>query len=190
MLRSSISIRSADIEASNLITALEAANAALSENGCFRYLMADYWNSEGLFAEYPEGLKQLRQEDCIDGSAFGEVAELRWRKIGNKLRVVLFAEADLSGLPQDVAGVPWADHQDQANRCGDPEERRVLLWGTKHIGDCQWVEARIPRKLTYPDYPEADSSFDHVILHYVEYCDDRGRPVIQRRRSVSAHTGH
>lgn len=187
-MSSSISIRTADIEAANLITALETANAALSEDGRFRYLMADYWNSEGLFAEYSEGLKQLRQEDCINGSAFGETAELRWRKMRSKLRVVLFAEADLSRLPQDISGVPWEDHQDQAERCGDPEERRVLLWGTKHIGDCQWVEARIPRKLTYPDSPDADSTFDHVILHYLEYCDDRGRPVIQRRRSVSAHT--
>ena len=178
-------IHSAEIEPGKLVEVLQTVNTALPDGDQFCYLMADYWNSQGCFTEYPTGLEELRQQDCISGSAFGGAAELRWRKVGDKLRLVFIAEADLAELSPTVQ---WKYEQTEVDRCqGPPDSRSILLWGTRYLGDHRWTEARIPRFLSYPSDPEPGGDFEHVRLHFVEYRDGRGRIVIQRRTCVIGH---
>jgi hypothetical protein len=80
-----LTLRSAEVEHLTLPGVLDEINEALKDSGEFSCLMADYWNSPGTFSDYAIGRQELtsRITDCISGSAFGVVAEMRWRKIGN-----------------------------------------------------------------------------------------------------------
>lgn len=185
-----LTVCSAEIEHADLVKILETVNAVLPEDERFCYLMADYWNGPGCFSDFSAGRQELSQRilDCISGSAFGKAAELRWRKVGGKLRLVLVAEADLSQLPLQGSTVQWENGQTEVKRCKERQIRSILLWGTNYLENrCQWVEARIPRFLSYPVEPQPGGKFTHVRLHFVEYSDERGRAVIQRRTCLTAH---
>lgn len=179
-----LNICSAEINPNDLIEVLDHIDSCLPDTGKFQYLMADYWNSIGCFT-YFKDLSELRHEDCINGSAFGQLAELRWRKVGNVLRLMLVAEADLH---LDNSPVSWKDEGNEVNRwdgkCHPPLS--VLLWGTNYANG-QWFEARIPRHMAYPVEPKPIKSYSHVKLHFIEYRDKTGRAIIQRRFGISAH---
>jgi len=185
-----LTIRSAEIDPNNLVEVLEKVNSVLPKDEQFCYLMADYWNGPGCFAYFSAGQLELSQRlfDCMGGSAFGKSAELRWRKVGNKLRLALIAEADLNQLPLQCSIVQWENEQTEVKRCKDRKIPSILLWGTNYMENHrQWFEARIPRPLSYPIDPQMDGVFTHVGLHFVEYQDERGRAVIQRRTHLTAH---
>lgn len=194
-------LRSADVELGQLPNVLDEVNGVLGGQP-FQYLMADFWDAPGIFTEYGAGVAELRQkvgrslrvEHCLGGSAFGLVCEVRWRKVGASFRLALVAEADLGALPLKGANITWQNEAEERDRCqertpteGDGETRWILLWGTKCRGRREWVEARIPRILTYPADTQMDGLFDHVRLHFVEYHDERGRVVIHRRTGLTAH---
>jgi hypothetical protein len=154
--------------------------------------MVDYWNNPGTFSDYVVGRQELSQRivDCISGSAFGEVAEVRWRKVGSVFRTVLIAEADFSRLPLQGVGTAWRLEDKDIERAlrGDSRpEKSILLWGSRRLPNGNWVEARIPRLLVYPTMQEQDDKYDHVRLHFIEYQDGRGRAIIHRRTHLTGH---
>ena len=185
-------IHSAEIASSALPNLLDELNETLKNTKPFTCLMADYWNDLGNFSDYGVGCQELTGHiaNCMGGSAFGEVAEVQWRKIGNVFRVVLVGEADLGHLPSPGAGAIWCledGQMERARRGNDRCRRPLLLWGSKRLGDGIWVEARIPRRLIYPTMPEQHADYDHVRLHFIEYRDERGRVIVHRRTHLSAH---
>lgn len=185
-------LRSAEVVPSALPGVLDEVNEALKDIGAFSCLMVDYWNSPGTFSDYAVVRQELSQRiaDCVGGSAFGEVAEVRWRKIGSVFRVIFVAEADVDHLPVRGAGVTWRLEDGEIERIlrgNDRSERSILLWGSRLIENGAWVEARIPRALQYPTIPVQQGEYDHVRLHFVEYQDERGRVVIHRRTHLIAH---
>lgn len=179
-----------ETEPSSLTSVLDEVNKALPENGKFQYLMADYWNKQGIFQEYSAGIANLCQEDCINGSVFGKLAEVRWREVGAKLRLALIAKAGMDGFAPS-----WSYMTCDMNRCESCDERSVILWGTRYTDKHGWIEARIPRPLSYPGdvqyikrgKKKEKIDYEHVRLFFVEYQDERGRIVIQRRRDMIAY---
>ena len=172
-------IRLADIAPGDLIKILEEVDAVLPEDRKFKCLMADYWNNKGCFEEYSAAVRGLCQQDCISGSAFGDSAEIRWRKVADKLRAVLIARPGLANIP-DI----WSIEQCQIRRCVNWRIRSNMLWGTRYLHDKGWVEARIPRPINYPAVLKQSPGFEHAQLFFVEYRDERGRAVIQRRKRL------
>ncbi|MBD3181418.1 hypothetical protein GF312_03940 [Candidatus Poribacteria bacterium] len=174
-------------EHDDLITILNDVNNILpqNENEKFQYLMADYWNKQGIFQEYSKGIANLYQEDCINGCAFGKLAEVRWREIGSKLRLVLISNANIN-----ISESCWILKEPDIDRCKSWSIRSVILWGTRYTDKYGWIEARIPRPLIYPKNIKevksktSDSDIDYIRLFFVEYRDERGRIVIQRRRCM------
>lgn len=185
-------LRSGEVALSALPSMLDKVSEALKDTEALSCLMVDYWNSAGAFADYTVGRQELtrRIADCIGGSAFGEAAEVRWRKVGDAFRAVLVAEADLSYLPLQRTGTTWRLEDgeiERALRGNDRSEKSILFWGSRLLTDGTWVEARIPRPLTYPTMQKRSDSYDHVRLHFVEYRDERGRVIIHRRTHLAAH---
>lgn len=169
---------------------LDEINEALKNTGPFSYLMLDYWNGPGTFSHYTVGRQELTRciADCTGGSAFGEVAEVRWRKVGSVLRTVLVAEADLSRLPLHGVGSAWRLEDNDIERAlrGNSRPESILLWGSRRLPNGTWVEARIPRPLVYPTIQEQHDSYDQVRLYFVEYRDERGRVIVHRRTHLTA----
>lgn len=206
-------IRTTLVTPNGLVSLLDTVNAVVP----FRTLMADYWNSPGTFADYEVGKDELtpRVEDCMTGNAFGPSAEMRWRKVGDRFRVVLVAEVAESQLghaaravwqkmvkeenegeivkldSRESADVVWVEEKAEVGRCVSHRTGFRLLWGTKCLHQSQqssrWIEARIPRPLDYPTRPEEGSDYEHVHVHLVEYLDERGRVCTFRRTRLSAH---
>ena len=188
-------LRSAEVAVSALLGVLDEVNVALASLG-FSCLMLDYWNSPGSFCDYTIGRQELerRVTDCQSGSAFGEAAELRWRKIGNVFRLLLITEASGCYLPLRGTSVFWQQEDGEVSRvlrAKDRVERSLQLWGSKRLDNGDWVEARIPRPLNYPSMEEESGEYDHARLFFIEYRDERGRVVIHRRTRLTAHlTSH
>lgn len=181
-------IRTTRVEPQELLTRLTAIHAVAP----FQILMANYWNGDDTFDYYNQGIARLtaRLNDCLDGSAFGEHAEVRWRRVDKKFWLALVADANQQELVNATAGWDCETAEIEMARCrGKPRENSVLLWGTKYLQTSnQWIEARIPRSLAYPVKPEVGSraDYDHVQMHVMEYLDERGRVVAFRRTGLSA----
>lgn len=182
--------------------ALPAVLEAVHRQAQLEFFMADWWNGPGLFTNYAEGLIELQKKvgDCTGGSAFGEKAEICWRQVGEKFRVVLMAEHDLSVLlnSTNAGGAAWKP-SDETRPYKRIEDFEVILWGTECIDETRsansstWIEARIPRKLSYPVKPHQRPSggrdnddFEGVFLKIKAYYDARGRPIIYRRYGLRA----
>jgi hypothetical protein len=201
-----LSILYAEFDPALLPGALRAVND-VSKLDC---VIADWWNGPGLFTFYEadipalfarpgHGAKQVT--DCVAGGSFGESVDVSWRQVGSRFRAVLVAEGVAVSplLAADKAvSVPWQEAKEEVKRRVKDKSEQVILWGTECVGltaegASVWVEARIPRRLTYPVRPQQqpdntppDKNFDGVLLHLTAYLDNRGRVIVYRRRNLTA----
>jgi hypothetical protein len=186
----------------NLLELLPALHSQLR----FHYLMADFWNGDDFFIWYDDALTKLtdRVNDTTQGSAFGDVGELRWRRIGNVLRAALVAEINdqvRQNLSTAIAtlkpklGATNSEHgslHDETQPIVEnylSREGKVLLWGTDRNAQGAWVETRIPKLLYYPVIPQerrAKDEYSRVEMHHIAYADARGQVVAYRHTHLSA----
>lgn len=143
----------------------------------FAYVMLEWWNKPSEFVMWAEGLAALRTSgrDCLSGSAFGDNAEVRWRRVDGRFWLALTSGAAM-GLPG------WRQESTEAWDKNEPKPRHVFLWGTKRTESGEWVERRIPRRLKYPSPPAIETGeTEGVMLEVQEYYDDRGAVFAARR---------
>lgn len=172
--------------------------AAVHQKTALSFLIADWWNGPGIFRDYAAGLNDLKAKagDCISGCAFGPQAEVCWRQVGKWFRLTLVAEQDMSALLSAAAagGAQWQSSH-EPDRLEESEDIEIVLWGTECVdagNPSTWIEARIPRPLSYPVIPAQSQPADHkndfeaVFLKIKAYYDARGRPIIYRRYGLRA----
>lgn len=158
------------------------------------WLMIEWWNQPGTFVTFADGLQELAvaPADTEQGSAFGALCELRWRRVEDRLWLVVAGELDLSGLvgPDDGQLLSW--QEETAETIGwdgkSSDRQELLLWGTDYQGNNDWAELRIPRLLHYPVMPEKKAKLkrEHTRLQVTTYQDAVGRIVLWRRSGVQA----
>lgn len=83
------------------------------------------------------------------GQAFGSISELRWRPKGDQFAVCFIIEKD--ALPEPVSNLA-----ERETLAVEVEDLKIRLWGEHREDDGDtadrpvWIEAQIPRLLTYP----------------------------------------
>jgi len=178
-----------EIEPGQLAACLQAAAACLPSGG-LQALEVEWWNRPAEILEPGKGMEELKNSpaDSPRGSAFGPQAEIRWRKVNDKLRLVITSETALSGLvpASPNQAYPWKSVP--ASTTGwdgsSRRERSLLLWGSDYAGGT-WSELRIGRPLAYPVQPQK-GKVSGVMLKIIEYLDATGQVVLARRAGLLA----
>ena len=146
----------------------------------FIYVMLEWWNQPSELVTWEDGLAGLRASgpDCLSGSAFGEKAEARWRRVDGR-----FWLAVTSSAVMDLLG--WRHESTADWDKKEPKPRQRFLWGTKKTESDEWVELRIPRLLKYPrPHSIKEGEIEGVMLEVQEYFDDRGAVLAARRSGL------
>jgi hypothetical protein len=132
-----------------------------------------------------------RAEDAPDeewrkGHLFTEDWHLRWRRLGDRVRVVaLGSDSSTGDFPSTDS---WGESEaTRSLEDLDSTAREVVLWGRRQAGDEMWLELRIPNLMTPPEqhprgHGEAHSD-EHVrrTLRVVAYREpDTGEAVMSR----------
>ena len=113
-----------------------------------------------------------------EGRVFSEEGEMKWRKIGDKLRVAYFGfitpppklnkhKLELEGLKK--------------------EESRFILWGRRYVKDGvrtnEWIEHQVPHRFTYPVVENKDEN-DRVSLIVENWTNNVGKIIFSRYQSI------
>lgn len=189
-----LQVWAAQIAPEELPQYLRQWEAKIRERQAETWLMIEWWNRPGTFAAFADGLQELAEApaDTEQGSAFGALCELRWRRVEDRLWLVVAGELDLSGLVGPDAEPPLAWKQETAESIGwdgkSSDRQELLLWGTDYQGNNDWAELRIPRLLHYPVTPEKKPRLkrEHARLQVTTYPDAVGRTVLWRRSGLQA----
>ena len=146
---------------------------------------------EGLvMAERPRHVVLTRRGDLPDadwrrGHCFTEDWHLRWRRLGDAVRLVgMWPVPDRSG---------WGEPDAEQSLTGeDATPRSAVLWGRQEEGEEMWIELRIPNLMTPPTQhpsehepgaPGLIDDADHVrrVLHFVTYsANGAAAPALHR----------
>lgn len=144
-----------------------------------------------VMAERPQQVVLGRPGDLPDaewplGHCFTEEWHLRWRRLGDTVRLV--GMGPVPGRPE------WGDPDTEQSLAGeDATPRSAVLWSKQEEGEEMWLELRIPNLMTPPTQhpsgheppsgPEAMDGARHVrrVLHFVTYpSGDAATPDLHR----------
>jgi hypothetical protein len=113
------------------------------------------------------GVSPWRRGHCIAQSG-----HVRWRRLGQKLRVVVAGAPDVpeGRGPEDWVPEGWgAPDETRDLPTAEAESREIVLWGRQQPGEALWLELRIPNLMSAPDqHPAAHD--EEVRDEYVRRC--------------------
>ncbi len=159
---------------------------ALHNGNRFRYVIVAWWDD--IVFEFFDEVTDERIQDSEWGRAFGEKAEVYWRK--DEEGQGFFVRWIFEGEEPP----PISDATPLVELKVEGEERAFLLWGSPYWENGQWKQdgkghricytARIPRLLAYPidDNLASQWSGDNtpVVLRVRVYLGEGGQPVFER----------
>ncbi|MCR4289371.1 MAG: CRISPR-associated protein Csx19 [Candidatus Scalindua sp.] len=100
-----------------------------------------------------------------EGRIFSEEGEIKWRKIGDTLRVVyLGVETPLSNLIEYTHEL----------KCLEKEYDSFILWGQRYIKEGnlmnEWIEQQVPHRFVYP-VVNNDARYDRLGIKIENWTD-------------------
>lgn len=170
-------------ELRNLIDQLHQGNG-------FRYIMVAWWDC--IVFDWFDALKDDELQRSEWGRAFGENAEVCWRKDedGQGFLVRWIFEGR---QPPEITNATQFDEQQKRVQ---GEERAFLLWGAPYWEEKQWKQdgkgrricytARIPRLLEYPidddlaNQWKSPGDLTPLVLKVRVYLGENGQPIFER----------
>lgn len=132
----------------------------------FRFSFAEYAFDENLFSEADQA------------RIFSPKGELRWRRIGEKLRAVYMGEDSFAGL-QDFSA-----YLGELER----EQEELILWGRRLDTQNTWIEQQVPQHFQYP-LPKKGISLGRAALVVEHWMDAAGLPRFSRYHSIKEIKG-
>jgi len=132
---------------SNKITGDKLANLLKSLSTHFNYLIVSDWQDICFVKFNPE---HPAISNSYTGRAFGENAELRWRRDQDNNEFICRWISDDGSCPDGDGWKPLP--QEELSQLTSGEKMGYLLWGELLREDDKdfWYQARIPKKLEYP----------------------------------------
>ncbi len=140
-------------------------------------LLQAFTVAEARFDFYQDDAAFLHQTD--QGRIFAPAAELRWRRMGDLMRVVY-----LGAAPAPAGLVPHPAALEGLT----PARRTLLLWGVRTDQEPEWLEQQVPHRFTYP-LSTAARSRSRVGLVVEDWCDAAGIPRFSRYHHLSEEKG-
>lgn len=125
-----------------------------------------------LYRFTPALLGQMK--DTEQGRIFSPAGELRWRVIGESLRVVYLGEEPGPESLSDCSG--------ELNGLS-PQSRTLLLWGERTNADDEWLEQQVPHRFAFPIEKKAFSRGRAAVV-VEDWLDAGGLPRFSRYREL------
>lgn len=104
------------------------------------------------------------------GRIFSPQGELRWRRCGDKMRVVWLGDAE---APEGLS-----NHSDKLENL-QQEKKEIILWGIRTDLEFEWIEQQVPHRFAYP-IKNGEFSRGRVALVTETWTDESGIPVFAR----------
>lgn len=112
------------------------------------------------------------------GRIFSDKGELRWRRIGERRRVVYLGEAPPGGMTDCT----------ETLKGHEPEIIERILWGKRTDSQNEWVEQQTPHRFQYPVF-ENKFSQGYAVLKIENWLDATGAPRFARYHSLTEMKG-